>query len=101
LFSGDEIYEQFTLEELQTFAFLGVNIENLKIASDVSITGEEIDGQFYTDGQFLLIDQALIDSEKLIQFCVQYMGAETTLDLSNANKNGIIILKITQNKLGK
>ena len=101
LFSGETAEEQFNFEELHTFAFLGVDVTNIMLASDVYIMGELVDGQFYTDGQHLLIDQALIDSEKLIQFCVENMKAEILIDLSNSDKTGIIILKVTQKKLGK
>ena len=80
--------------QLETLKFLDAPLENFKTAGNIIVNNEHIDGVFFTDGSYIIIDQTIIDRSKdLSDFMIDFYDCQIVVDMTNTMYDGMIIIK--------
>ena len=91
---NENVFDFIEENQLALFQMIEVDPLNLKLVSDTILCDKEIDGIFFTDGTYIIIDQCLInESETLKKFFIEKFNCEIVLDLSNIDDTGMMIVK--------
>ncbi len=101
IFTNDTAEQFLEKDHILQLKQLNVDTANIKLAGDIYLVDQNLPGFFFTDGETIVVYQALLENaKKLSNFLNEFLDCKIVLDIMNEENSGIIVLQTKNNTFG-
>lgn len=102
VFHNETASDYLEIDQLKLVECMDIDITPFRVINDIYIYGFPYNGIFFSDGRYVIIDQYLIENEKIISdFFRKHFEGEIIIDITNDEETGLIILKTNKKIFGE